>query len=106
MRSRFTFSVLFFLIICSGLCLLFCSEGKSDGTKLRENAASVVLADNGDQKQAATAENTAQDGTPKIMFFEKSFDFGNVSQGEKVSHKFIIQNTGNAPLKLIRAKGS
>ena len=52
---------------------------------------------------SATAD-TVNGGTPKIFFPDTSHDFGNVSQGSKVTHKFIVQNIGDAPLKLIKAK--
>lgn len=37
---------------------------------------------------------------PKIKFEEESHNFGEVKQGEKVSHKFTFKNTGNQPLVL------
>jgi len=37
---------------------------------------------------------------PKIKFEEESHSFGDVKQGEKVSHKFTFKNTGNQPLVL------
>lgn len=48
---------------------------------------------------------TAQEGEepmtgPKIYFSEKSFDFGEITQGEKVEHVFEFENTGNEPLIL------
>ena len=43
---------------------------------------------------------------PEILIPENSFDFGNVAQAAKLSHKFVIKNVGAAPLKLISAKGS
>ena len=45
-------------------------------------------------------------GGPSIHFPESVFDFGTVGQGIKTSHTFVIQNIGNEPLKLIRAKGT
>jgi len=33
-----------------------------------------------------------------ITFKEKSIDFGDITQGDKVSHTFELTNTGNAPL--------
>ena len=45
-------------------------------------------------------------GGPSIHFPEPSFDFGTISQGDKVSHTFVVQNNGDEPLKLIKAKGS
>ncbi|MEM6736389.1 MAG: DUF1573 domain-containing protein [Bacteroidota bacterium] len=37
---------------------------------------------------------------PKIYFTEISFDFGDISQGDKVEHVFEFENTGNEPLIL------
>ena len=45
-------------------------------------------------------------GRASIHFPEPSFDFGTISQGDKATHTFVVQNTGDAPLKLIKAKGS
>ena len=45
-------------------------------------------------------------GGPSIYFPTPSHDFGNIDQGDKVSHTFIVQNYGDKPLKLIKAKGS
>lgn len=105
MRFKFLTPLIFFLTICSGLCLIFCSEGKTDGAKPHGNSTKAVLADNGVQNQEAAGTSSAE-GAPKIMFLETTFDFGTVSQGEKVTHKFVVKNIGTAPLKLIRAKGS
>jgi len=48
----------------------------------------------------------AQTGEPQIMLPETEHNFGTVGQGEKLKHTFIIKNVGDAPLKLIKAKGS
>lgn len=37
---------------------------------------------------------------PKIVFTEKSYNFGDITQGEKVEHVFEFENTGNEPLIL------
>lgn len=34
----------------------------------------------------------------EIIFKEKSIDFGNITQGDKVEHNFIFENTGDTPL--------
>ena len=58
-----------------------------------------ILADKG--------PTTVGDGHgPSLHFPEPSFDFGTISQGDKVSHTFVVQNKGDEPLKLINAKGS
>jgi hypothetical protein len=56
--------------------------------------------------QAPDDANQTPTGTPKIFYPETIYDFGPVNQGDKVSHKFIVKNVGDAPLKLIKAKGS
>ena len=37
---------------------------------------------------------------PKIYFAETSFDFGDITQGERVEHVFVLENIGNEPLIL------
>ncbi|MEO9873118.1 DUF1573 domain-containing protein [Ekhidna sp.] len=46
----------------------------------------------------ATAQEEEPMTGPKISFAEKSFDFGEISQGEKVEHIFQFENIGNEPL--------
>ncbi len=48
----------------------------------------------------ATAQEEEPMTGPKISFTEKSFDFGEITQGEKVEHVFEFENTGNEPLIL------
>ena len=44
--------------------------------------------------------------TTTITFEETEFDFGQVTDGEKVSHVYAFKNTGSEPLILSNAKGS
>ncbi len=48
----------------------------------------------------------AQEGKPKINVPEQFFDFGDIQEGEIVSHDFEIQNTGDAELQITRVKAS
>ncbi|SNS68085.1 Protein of unknown function [Belliella buryatensis] len=34
----------------------------------------------------------------EIIFKEKSIDFGDITQGDKVEHTFVFENTGDVPL--------
>ena len=44
--------------------------------------------------------------TPKIQMDEESFDFGEMKQGESVTHDFVLKNIGDAKLIISTAKGS
>ena len=46
------------------------------------------------------------DSPPVMTFDETTYDFGSISQGEKVKHTFYFKNTGNSPLVIHSAKGS
>lgn len=49
---------------------------------------------------ASAQEETTPMTGPKISFSEKSFDFGDIKQGQKVEHVFAFENVGNEPLIL------
>lgn len=51
-------------------------------------------------------ESGEEVGMPTMSFEEESFDFGEISQGEKVEHSFKFTNTGNADLIISSATGS
>ena len=42
--------------------------------------------------------NAQEKSGAAITFKEKSIDFGDITQGDKVSHTFELTNTGTAPL--------
>ena len=44
--------------------------------------------------------------TPNIEMHETRYDFGEMQQGESVTHDFILKNTGGADLIITAAKGS
>ncbi|MGK4568826.1 DUF1573 domain-containing protein [Flavobacterium sp. 3HN19-14] len=43
---------------------------------------------------------------PKMEFAEKEFDFGTITQGDKVQHVFTFKNTGSEDLQIKHAQGS
>ena len=47
----------------------------------------------------------AQTG-PKLVFKEKSWDFGKVKEGQVKTHVFVFDNTGDAPLLIKRVRTS
>ena len=48
----------------------------------------------------------AQFGNPKIVAHEKEYDFGDIQEGEIVSHDFVIFNRGTNTLKIEKVKAS
>lgn len=75
------------------------SRSLSESTSINQSRAEVPAADSGNSSDSVS-------GGPQIDFPETSYDFGTIAQGSKVSHTFIVRNVGDAPLRLIRAKGS
>jgi len=43
---------------------------------------------------------------PKLVLQQSSFDFGDIKQGEKVSHTFVLSNAGGDLLKITDVKAS
>ncbi|OFY69432.1 MAG: hypothetical protein A3G23_00745 [Bacteroidetes bacterium RIFCSPLOWO2_12_FULL_37_12] len=56
--------------------------------------------DAGPVRDDVPAMSTILKAGPKIQFLETSKDFGNITQGEKVSYDFTFRNTGTEPLVL------
>ncbi|MCX2745797.1 DUF1573 domain-containing protein [Mangrovivirga sp. M17] len=46
----------------------------------------------------ATIQAQETENGPKITFEQKKVDFGDITEGEKVSHEFVFENTGNEVL--------
>jgi hypothetical protein len=77
-RRHVLISALCFAVLALSIPLLSCSSDKSGGGS----------------------------GIPVAYFPEERFNFGTIAQGERVTHQFKVQNTGDAPLEIIRAKGT
>jgi len=102
----------FGLMFLSVFALTSCQSEKADNTA--ENAEAAV---NG---QTANAENTIQPAvangeratpvaagpTTSVEFDETTYDFGTITDGDKVRHTFKFKNTGSEPLILSNCKGS
>jgi len=51
-------------------------------------------------------EDVDQDKLPVFEFDTRTFDFGIISQGEKVLHKYKFENIGETPLVIASVEGS
>ncbi len=102
--------------ISFGLLALFAVSCNEDGSAdVREEARQSVSATSTSANAAITAEGAtatadapaAPTGPTTAMTFEETeFEFGTVAEGEKVSHTYVFENTGEEPLLISNAKGS
>jgi hypothetical protein len=80
--------------------LTSCGEEKSSANSLEEAAE----ASEETSTAAITADNV--EVLTSMVFAEEAFDFGEITQGEKVEHTFKFKNTGENDLVIVSAKGS
>ncbi len=85
--------------------IAFLVLGGDSSSSLSTNSSAAVSPGEETHGEQGVAPVSTGHG-PSIHFPEPEFDFGSIAQGAKVSHTFVVQNTGDEPLKLIRAKGS
>ena len=69
-----------------------------------DESANVETASQETSSSAITADNVEL--LSSIEFAEDAFDFGEITQGEKVEHTFMFKNTGENDLVIVSAKGS
>jgi len=84
------------------ILLLIFSVAISCNSALEDKAITTDLVNS-----PLTANQSAEKAlTPKIEMLEDSFDFGQMQQGESVTHDFVLKNIGDANLIISTAKGS
>ena len=67
-----------------------------------EGAKKVISLDQ--QKAESQQKETPAQTYPKISFDATNYDAGEVWEGEKVSHTFIVRNKGTAQLNIAKVK--
>ena len=85
-----------FILFLVSLVVVSCSSSSADKAITTDLVASPLTAN----KSAKTVV------TPKIEMLETSFDFGEMQQGESVTHDFVLKNIGEGNLIISAAKGS
>lgn len=96
-------------LVVIALCLfvqtiLKLSEGGSSTSGATNTTTSAVSSTPASEPPATTVDQNLPKST--IKFDESEFDFGNIKEGDKVSHKFKFTNTGSNPLVVSNAFGS
>jgi len=89
------------IMALAALLWLSCSSEKQTATDKPSEVAQSA-----DQNVAKVPPPEHYTGGPSIYFPEPTHDFGHIDQGDKVTYDFVVQNYGDQPLKLIKAKGS
>jgi hypothetical protein len=94
-----------FLMIIVGLGMGSCKESAKD------DSISSVTTTPATTNTATNPNNAATPPIPagpltSIAFDEEVFDYGDIMEGEKVTHVYNFTNTGEEPLIISNAKGS
>jgi hypothetical protein len=85
--------------ILAAVSLLFLFSCNNNGNENGEVGTDVI-------SNNASANGKSNENLPEITFEEEVFDFGRITQGEKVSHAFKFKNTGEKNLIISGASGS
>ena len=94
MKSKIKMKQIILLLV--SLALFSCSSSSDEKTITTDLVNSPLTANSKAEKVL----------TPNIEMLETSYDFGEMKQGESVTHNFILKNTGDADLIITAAKGS
>ncbi len=82
-------------IILSLACLAILASCSNQDPKQTDTATETAT--------VSTAPETAPGDAPVFKFVKESFDFGQITDGEKVSYDFKFTNTGKSPLIITSA---
>lgn len=97
---------LFSLLVCASL-FVSCAGETDAQAQAREAVENTAQKPVTPPTTPTANEPAAPVGPTTTMTFEETeFDFGQVPDGEKVSHVYKFKNTGSEPLILSNAKGS
>ncbi len=89
------FSVCFLLLVAVISCRNHSPNANSvtDPTKLSKDLVNIT----------ASASSTTPGKLPKMVFTDTAFDFGNIKDGDKVTHVFMFKNEGEGDLVITGA---
>jgi len=91
------------MLLLAAIAMIAFASCKDEGkaSKQMEETSTEVTQTSNDQTQ----EN-ANDQFPELTFDDNNYDFGTVQNGEMLEHEFTFTNTGDAPLKVMKANPS
>ncbi|THH41071.1 DUF1573 domain-containing protein [Neolewinella litorea] len=89
------------------LSVFSCQQGNDDvRDAARQNIETVTPKDPNAAAPLQPNVATPAGPTTSLAFEESSFNFGEVTEGEIITHTYSFTNTGNEPLIITDAKGS
>lgn len=92
------------LVVAVASMLMISCKNDTATTAAQEAPAQVTPST---QAQTAQPPATVPTGpTTNMSFSESEFDFGDIEEGEKITHEFSFTNTGDEPLVISKAVGS
>ena len=98
MKNNFSYIVLFF----SFIVFLYSCGDAAKKVESHQNRLSTDLVKN-NQTVSGKKMSIVQ---PIVEILESEYDFGDINQGDKATHDYIVKNIGNADLLISSAKGS
>lgn len=81
-------------------------KGDAAATGAEATGATAAGATTGDAAGTVTAEPASNMPLTTVAFTEENHNFGEIPDGDKVSHTFKFKNTGSNPLKIENVKPS
>jgi hypothetical protein len=101
-------NIMTFITVVSLLSTVSCKK-KSENSSIVLDANNMIVAqDQSDQMALVPKKNKTMksEDYPKIEIENSDFDFGDITQGDKVSHVFKFKNTGKSDLTVLHAQAS
>ena len=99
-------NIITFIVAASLLSAASCKKEESNNSIVLDNNNMVVAKDQSDQMALVPKKTMKPEEYPKIEIENSDFDFGNIVQGDKVSHVFKFKNTGKSDLVILDAHAS
>ena len=99
------------MMLLGSLTMISCQSEKSANVQESAEAAVSGAAKKVDNTISPVAAKTDEAAVPagpttSVKFDESTYDFGTITDGDKVRHTFQFTNTGNEPLIISNCKGS
>lgn len=99
-------NIMTFVAVVSLLTIVSCKKKEENSVIVLDENNMIVAQDQADQMAIVPNKLMKTGEYPKIEIENSDFDFGDIIQGDKVSHVFNIKNTGKSDLVILEARAS